>query len=298
MASIPAPIRVTLGLIATALDTVQDLVEHAPELPMEAVGNSMQLSLRLQQHYVALLTRGDEFLANLRGAPDEAPAWATFDETPTPGASESTGADDVPWSDEPATEDLPPAHREGQPRHAGQGDPLFDAVVTATPPTPPATKGARKAPSAARPAAKTATAKTAGPAANAAPPVETAAEQTRPAKKAAKKAPAAASAPAKKAGKKAAKKAVTAKKAASDKASSATTSALENSAPAKRAPRRARTVPAAPPIVSPPPLDAELDNGAASARPVSAFDLVADAPGLTSAPAAASADGDPASDAF
>ena len=88
MASLPAPIRVTLGLLATALDAVQELKEHAPEIPMEAVGNSMQLSMRLQQQYVALLNRGDEFIASLRGAPEEPPAWATFDESP-PGRPRS-----------------------------------------------------------------------------------------------------------------------------------------------------------------------------------------------------------------
>ena len=150
MATLPTPIRAALGLFATALDAVQDLVEHAPELPMEAVGNSMQLSMRLQQQYVALLTRGDEFIASLHGAPEEAPAWATFDDPPSAsgdadGPSGADGRGDAFRSgdafrpgdaDGPGdavldslAEDLPEAEVQDEPRHAGQGDPLLAAVT-------------------------------------------------------------------------------------------------------------------------------------------------------------------------
>jgi hypothetical protein len=207
MASIPTPIRATLGLLATALDAVQELVDHAPEIPMEAVGNSMQLSLRLQQHYVALLTRGDEFLASLRGAPEEPPAWATFDEPPPsgPNADSSSGADpltedglttdgltvdgliaedelstdDDPWAD--AVDDLPEAEIQDGPRHAGQGDPLLAAATRGRPVAAPAPRPAKKATSAEAPAKK-------APARKA--PAEKAAKKSPAVKAAAKKAPA------------------------------------------------------------------------------------------------------------
>jgi hypothetical protein len=185
MASLPTPIRATLGLLATALDAVQELVDHAPEIPMEAVGNSMQLSMRLQQHYVALLTRGDEFLASLRGAPDEPPAWATFDEPPPPGpdADRSAGPESTTSADtaagpdsasgpdsatgpgslfedelsaddklvvqaelsEDAVDELPEAEIQDGPRHAGQGDPLLAAATRGRPPGASAAKPATKA---------------------------------------------------------------------------------------------------------------------------------------------------------
>src|ERR1700712_2210951 len=161
MASIPTPIRATLGLLATALDAVQELVDHAPEIPMEAVGNSMQLSLRLQQQYVALLTRGDEFLASLRGAPEEPPAWATFDEPPpsSPEADVSTGSqpssedgrlieDELSQQERSvgAVDDLPEAEIPDGLRHAGQGDPLFAAATRGRPAAATADTAGRKAP--------------------------------------------------------------------------------------------------------------------------------------------------------
>ena len=228
MASIPTPIRATLGLLATALDAVQELVDHAPEIPMEAVGNSMQLSMRLQQHYVALLTRGDEFLASLRGAPDEPPEWATFDEPPpsSPDADPSAGPEpegsadsatgpgssieeELAAADElsrraraaDAVDDLPEAEIPDGLRHAGQGDPLLAAATRGRASAATADTAGGKAP--AKKASAKAPAKASGPkppgqrapgkksVAVKAAPVKSGAAKTMPAKKApAKKAPA------------------------------------------------------------------------------------------------------------
>jgi hypothetical protein len=82
MASIPSFVRAYLGLLDTAVQAARDLREHAPELPVEAVGNAMQLSLKTQQRFTELAIRGDDVISRFRGAPDEAPAWATFDDEP------------------------------------------------------------------------------------------------------------------------------------------------------------------------------------------------------------------------
>lgn len=52
------------------------------ELPVLAVGAVLQASLRAQQLYAELTARGDEAISQLRGAPDEPPAWASFDDVP------------------------------------------------------------------------------------------------------------------------------------------------------------------------------------------------------------------------
>jgi hypothetical protein len=82
MSNLPTSIRAALGLAATALDEARKLPETLPQLPVAAVGTALQASLRVQQQIAALAARGDEVLSQLRGTPDEAPAWATFDAEP------------------------------------------------------------------------------------------------------------------------------------------------------------------------------------------------------------------------
>ena len=85
MSQLPAPIRAALGLVATIVHDGRSLPGKAVELPVLAVSTALQLSLRAQQRYAALTVRGDEFLTELRGgAPDDPPAWATFDEEVAP----------------------------------------------------------------------------------------------------------------------------------------------------------------------------------------------------------------------
>ncbi|MEP6599802.1 MAG: hypothetical protein ABJB98_10210 [Actinomycetota bacterium] len=82
MSSLPTPLRAALGVVATAVETARTLPQKAVELPVIAVSSALQLSLRAQQRYAALTVRGDELIGRFHGVPDEAPPWATFDETP------------------------------------------------------------------------------------------------------------------------------------------------------------------------------------------------------------------------
>jgi hypothetical protein len=88
MPQLPGPFRAALGVIATVVDDRRTLPDRALELPVLAVSTALQMSLRAQQRYAALTAKGDEFLSQLRGAPDEAPPWATFDDDPAPTAAE------------------------------------------------------------------------------------------------------------------------------------------------------------------------------------------------------------------
>jgi hypothetical protein len=76
---LPSPVRAAVGLVAAAADEAKHLPDRAIELPMLAVSTALQMSLRAQQRYARLAARGDELL-NRRGATDDPPAWATFDE--------------------------------------------------------------------------------------------------------------------------------------------------------------------------------------------------------------------------
>lgn len=97
MSSLPSPVRAAIGLAATVVDEAKTLPDKAIELPMLAVSRALQLSLRAQQRYAALMARGDEILAT-RQVSDEPPPWATFDEpvddaTPPPGGAIDDHAD-------------------------------------------------------------------------------------------------------------------------------------------------------------------------------------------------------------
>ena len=123
MAIIPAPIRAGLGLAATAVDTAQQLLMRAPQLPVEAVGNTMQLSMKAQQRYQELVAKGDEILSHLIGAPAQPPSWATFDDD----------ADDAPGRNGTAAADSaapPAAEGDGDDADtAGEGETAGTAAV-------------------------------------------------------------------------------------------------------------------------------------------------------------------------
>ena len=91
MPGVPTPIRVALGLAATAAEEARKLPETLPSavsgVPMIAVSTAMQASLKMQQRLASLAAKGDQVLALLRPPSDEPPSWATFDETPEPAAS-------------------------------------------------------------------------------------------------------------------------------------------------------------------------------------------------------------------
>jgi hypothetical protein len=106
MPSLPMPVRAAIGLAAAVVDEAKTLPDKAIELPMLAVSQALQLSLRAQQQYAALAARGEEILAT-RHVSDEPPAWATFDEpiADATGAAAGDVIDDRAQDagDEPAT---------------------------------------------------------------------------------------------------------------------------------------------------------------------------------------------------
>ncbi|MGH8862634.1 MAG: hypothetical protein ACRDVG_15615 [Jatrophihabitantaceae bacterium] len=77
--SLPSAVRAALGLAATMVDEARHLPDKAIEMPMRAISQALQLSLRAQQRYAALAARGDEIISGRRTT-DEAPSWATFDD--------------------------------------------------------------------------------------------------------------------------------------------------------------------------------------------------------------------------
>lgn len=119
MTDVPAPLKALVGLVAAALDRLpepRELPEKAVELPVLAVSAVLQASLRAQQLYAELTTRGDEAISQLRGAPEEAPPWASFDDAPDNADSGAHGAD---LSDEAEVDPLDAALLDATPS-AGQ----------------------------------------------------------------------------------------------------------------------------------------------------------------------------------
>ncbi len=83
--TLPFPVRVAAGIVATGIALVRSLPEELPAIPVALVGNAMRLSMKVQQEITTLATRGDELLGGLVGGrPQESPEWATFDEDTEP----------------------------------------------------------------------------------------------------------------------------------------------------------------------------------------------------------------------
>jgi len=80
---LPLPVRVAAGLVATAVEQARDLPRLALELPVTAVSQALQASMRVQQKVTELATKGDRVLGVGPEIEDE-PAWATFDDDPPP----------------------------------------------------------------------------------------------------------------------------------------------------------------------------------------------------------------------
>lgn len=84
MSPLPYPVRIAAGLVVTAVEQARELPRHAVELPVTAVSQALQVSMRVQQKVTELAIKGDRALGTLR-AGDDVPSWATFDdELPTP----------------------------------------------------------------------------------------------------------------------------------------------------------------------------------------------------------------------
>jgi hypothetical protein len=91
---LPLPVRVAAGLVATAVEQARDLPRLALELPVTAVSQALQASMRVQQKVTELAIKGDRVLGVGPPIEDE-PAWATFDDEPPPrrnGRSTGTSA--------------------------------------------------------------------------------------------------------------------------------------------------------------------------------------------------------------
>jgi hypothetical protein len=82
--TLPLPVRVAAGILATGIDTVRSLPTEIPAIPVALVGNALKLSMKVQQEIASLATRGDELLGGVIGAPQENPSWARFDDDPPP----------------------------------------------------------------------------------------------------------------------------------------------------------------------------------------------------------------------
>jgi hypothetical protein len=79
MKPLPMPLRLAAGLVATAIEEVQELPRKLIELPVTAVSQVLQASMRMQQRVTELAIKGDQALGGLRPVP-ETPTWARFDE--------------------------------------------------------------------------------------------------------------------------------------------------------------------------------------------------------------------------
>jgi len=110
---LPEVVRAVAGLAATVLDEARKLPETLPGLPVRLIGQALQTSLRVQQHYSGLVARGDEVLTGFRGGPDV--VVATFDDDlpdapPATGTANRSSAFDrvaeVDAEDEPAVDQL------------------------------------------------------------------------------------------------------------------------------------------------------------------------------------------------
>jgi hypothetical protein len=116
---LPLPVRIAAGLVATAVEQARDLPRLALELPVTAVSQALQASMRVQQKVTELAIKGDRVLGVGPQIEDE-PAWATFD-------------DDVP----------PPPRRNGRTTTAAPAGP---ATVSPLRPAPDLAPSDRPAP--------------------------------------------------------------------------------------------------------------------------------------------------------
>ncbi len=84
--SLPTPLRVAAGIVASGIDLVRSLPEEIPALPVTLIGRAMQLSMKVQQEIADLATKGDELIGGILGRPQENPPWARFDDEPPTAA--------------------------------------------------------------------------------------------------------------------------------------------------------------------------------------------------------------------
>ena len=87
---LPLPVRVAAGLVATVVEQARDLPRLALELPVTAVSQALQASMRVQQKVTELAIKGDRVLGWGRRSRTSR-AWATFDDDAPRGATVAPG---------------------------------------------------------------------------------------------------------------------------------------------------------------------------------------------------------------
>lgn len=115
MSPLPLPVRVAAGLVVSAVEQARELPRLVVELPVTAVSQALQASMRVQQKVTELAIKGDQALSTLRPV-EERPSWATFDDE-----------DETPASGNGAVTELRP-HRDPEP----QADTAVETAAAAT----------------------------------------------------------------------------------------------------------------------------------------------------------------------
>ncbi|MFC9767035.1 lipid droplet-associated protein [Rhodococcus jostii] len=81
----PFVARVAAGIAVTAVEEARKLPTTAATLPMTAVSQVLQTTMRVQQSMTALAIKGDQAFALINWThDDEQPAWAVFDDDTDP----------------------------------------------------------------------------------------------------------------------------------------------------------------------------------------------------------------------
>ncbi|GGG15223.1 hypothetical protein GCM10007304_31620 [Rhodococcoides trifolii] len=157
----PFAARVAVGLAVTVVDEARRLPSTAISLPMTAISQVLQTSMRFQQTVTELAIRGDEIFALIGSTPEEKPSWATFDDDADAGAALSvepellgdTGGEiDVPEPEQAqpapeATNTATPESGAAAGRFALYSTPPSEIEVPATPaPKKAAKRASKKAP--------------------------------------------------------------------------------------------------------------------------------------------------------
>lgn len=112
MSSLPFPLRLAAGVVATGIDTVRRLPEELPALGVRLAGTAAKLALQVRNEITELTIRGDELLAGTPVA-QENPTWARFDDADDDARHPADDpADHAPGGEaDAATAVAPPAHR-------------------------------------------------------------------------------------------------------------------------------------------------------------------------------------------
>jgi hypothetical protein len=136
--TLPFPVRVAAGIVATGIQLVRSLPEELPAIPVALVGNAMRLSMKVQQEITTLATRGDELLGGLVGGrPQESPDWATFDEEPPRRAAKPAAGAGRPIPDAGASRPKPDTGASRPKPDAGASQPEPAPRPAAEPATEP-----------------------------------------------------------------------------------------------------------------------------------------------------------------